>query len=203
MKIPAVRLIAAAATGIAVTLGLLFLMQLLIATGEDVSTEPRHFDFCWMCLEVPRPEPEPLEVNAPEKPARPAPIPALTVSPDISGKEFVDVRYTPPPPATDLEPITLGGAVDSPLMTIFKVAPVYPPPALVRKIEGYVIVRYDVSAQGAVSGAQIVESSDNIFDAAVVTALNKFRYQPRTVDGVPQETKGLERMFRFEIEKEQ
>lgn len=57
--------------------------------------------------------------------------------------------------------------------------PEYPRRALDLRIEGHVIVLYDISAQGRVENIRIVDAKpNNIFNRAVIQAMKQWRYQP-------------------------
>ncbi len=72
-------------------------------------------------------------------------------------------------------------------------APSYPRAAQRREIEGHVVVRYNVTPEGAVDGIEVVESAPNgIFDRAVMRALAEWRYSAAT-----EATEGVERRFDF------
>ena len=58
------------------------------------------------------------------------------------------------------------------------VKPIYPEAALRRNIEGRVSVTFDVFADGSTGNIRIIErNGKSVFDHAVVTAVQKFRYQ--------------------------
>jgi len=59
------------------------------------------------------------------------------------------------------------------------VEPDYPAAARAQGIEGYVLVEYDVTAEGMVTNARVVESDPpGVFDAAALTAVSKWRFHP-------------------------
>ena len=61
---------------------------------------------------------------------------------------------------------------------------VYPPAARAAGIEGHVVVRYDVTAAGAVANPRVVESVPaGTFDAAALASLSRWRFRPRVEDG--------------------
>ena len=61
---------------------------------------------------------------------------------------------------------------------------VYPPAARAAGIEGHVVVRYDVTAGGAVANAEVVESEPaGTFDAAALASLSRWRFRPRIENG--------------------
>ncbi len=72
-------------------------------------------------------------------------------------------------------------------------APSYPRAAERREIEGHVVVRYNVTPDGAIDGVEVVESAPNgIFDRAVMRALEQWRYS-----AAAETTEGVERRFDF------
>lgn len=62
------------------------------------------------------------------------------------------------------------------------VAPVYPVRALERGLEGYVILKYTVTAQGTVKDVVVVKSTSKLFNASAVSAARQYRYKPLGVD---------------------
>ncbi len=65
-------------------------------------------------------------------------------------------------------------------------APVYPRGAERRKIEGHVIVTYNVETDGKVSNIAVAEAvPEGVFDDAAMKAVSKWKYEPpaSTVEG--------------------
>ncbi|MYE84019.1 MAG: energy transducer TonB [Gammaproteobacteria bacterium] len=61
---------------------------------------------------------------------------------------------------------------------------VYPPAARAAGIEGHVVVRYDVTAEGAGANPVVVESEPaGTFDAAALASLSRWRFRPRIARG--------------------
>lgn len=72
-------------------------------------------------------------------------------------------------------------------------APEFPRAAERREIEGHVVVRYNVSAEGTVSDVEVVEATPaGIFERAVMRALENWRYV-----AAAEPTEGVERRFDF------
>lgn len=194
------RILSSAAIGTAVTTGLLFLMQFLIATGEEIIIEPREGSTLeWIALETD----EQLIVDPPvwERPP-PAPVPPVDKPHGPIGEigiGFVPPGPPPPTPASDqrLNSLNFG---DGPLISIIRVKPQYPTIAAARGLEGTVLVQYDVTTIGTVANVVVIESSNSIFNRAAIAATYRFRYKPRIVDGVPYGAKDLRNLFRFEME---
>lgn len=57
--------------------------------------------------------------------------------------------------------------------------PEYPRRALDMRLEGYVVVLYDVNDNGRIENIRIIESKpNNIFDRSVINAMRMWKYQP-------------------------
>ena len=171
-------------------------MHVLIVIGEDVHTDRPKLKLQIRALPS-DPVTEVAEEPRQEQAWEPLPIPSFTVSQAEPGEPFTPVRFVPEPPATAIIGVISGGSQ----RLMLKAMPPYPALALDRKIEGYVIVQYDVLATGEVGNAVIVESSDELFNTVSVQAIRSFRYQPRLGDGAEIKTEGLKRMFKFEINR--
>ncbi len=70
-------------------------------------------------------------------------------------------------------------AGDNGLVAKKRVAPVYPRGAERRKIEGHVVVTYNVNTDGSVSDVAVAEAvPEGVFDDAAVKAVSKWKYKP-------------------------
>lgn len=77
---------------------------------------------------------------------------------------------------------------------------VYPPGAKAEGIEGYVAIRYDVTAQGMVVNAEVVEAEpEGVFEEAALASIVHWRFRAATVGGKPVETPGLVSTLRFRL----
>ena len=88
-------------------------------------------------------------------------------------------------------------------MPLVKVLPIYPRRALLRGEEGWVLLRFTITASGRVKDIEVVESTDSIFERPSIEAAKKFKYQPRIVNGEPVEVTGVLHYVRFGIEEGQ
>lgn len=186
--------------GLLVTTGLLFLMQILIATGEDIITEPRiRYVVDW--VRVPEPEQTAIIEPAPVKPDRP-PTPPKTRATETSENDGFGggVLVEPPVPTRSRPEISDIPFGDGPLINVIKVQPQYPPAAERRGLSGVVIVRFDVTEIGTVENAVVVESSNSVFNKAAIDAASRFKFKPRVVDGKTYGAKGLRQQFRFDMD---
>jgi protein TonB len=190
------------ALGAVVTFGLLFLMQILIATGRGALSDTTSFritDF----VRVERNEVIETRKDKPEKPPEPEIPPDMPLP---SNADSIDNAMAVSMSAPSLDAnITVGGigfgASDGEYLPIVKVAPVYPSRALSRSLEGYVIVEFTVTRTGTVQDVFVVESTSTLFEKAATDAALKFKYKPRVIDGEPVEVPGVRNKISFEIQQ--
>lgn len=189
--------------GTIVTLSLLFVMHLLIATGKAALTKPRdraQLDF----VRVRRNESLNVEDFTPEKPPKPPETPPETPPQDMD-------NIDPDAPTVNVAPpeVTAGTDIGGPggmniaegdYLPIVRVAPVYPARALSRGLEGYVDMQFTVTTTGTVKDPVVVYSTSSLFERAATRAVLKFKYKPRVVDGVPVEVPGVKTRITFQIE---
>ncbi|MBC3766034.1 M56 family metallopeptidase [Neptunicella marina] len=77
-------------------------------------------------------------------------------------------------------------------MPVKRIEPLYPPEAIEQKLNGSVVLRFDIEADGSTSNIEIVKSQpENTFDKNSVAALKQWIYKPRIVGGVAQKQSGL------------
>lgn len=90
---------------------------------------------------------------------------------------------------------------DGDSLPLVKVEPNYPTRALQRGIEGYVVLSFTVTETGSVEDP-VVEVSEppGVFDRSATKAVQKFKYRPKVVDGVPMRVEGRKHRFVFELE---
>ncbi len=190
--------------GVIVTLSLLFVMQLLIATGKAALTKPRdraQLDF----VRVRRNESLNVEDFTPEKPPPPPEVP-----PEAPPQEMDSVDPSAPtinvaPPTVSAE-TNIGGPggmniAEGDYLPIVRVAPVYPARALSRGLEGYVDLSFTVTTVGTVRDPVVLFSTSSLFERAAMRAVLKFKYKPRVVDGVPVDVPDVKTRITFKIEE--
>jgi TonB family protein len=65
------------------------------------------------------------------------------------------------------------------LPVLIKVNPIYPIQAYNNKIEGWVVITYDISKLGVPFNVRVSKSSiSNIFDSSAIDAVKQWRYRP-------------------------
>ena len=190
--------------GVVVTLSLLFLMQVLIATGKQALTKPRDrakLEF----VRVKRNESLNTEDFTPEKPPKPPETPPETPPQDMDSVDPTAPTINVAPPTVASE-TSIGGPggmniAEGDYLPIVRVAPVYPARALSRGLEGYVDMSFTVTTTGTVKDPVVVFSTSSLFERAAIRAVLKFKYKPRVVDGVPVEVPNVKTRITFKIEE--
>ena len=85
------------------------------------------------------------------------------------------------------------------LLPVVTVAPVYPARAQSRRLEGYVDLRFTVTATGTVRDPLVDHSTSSIFDKSAMAAVLKYKYKPRVVNGKAVDTTGVTTRVVFKI----
>ena len=196
------RFAIAGVTGLVVTFALLWVMQILIATGKDALTTKRDFRFVDF-VRIKREEVVNLDEDKPEKPPEPEQQPPDMPQPQVdqlNTSDTVNISFTRT--GIELDPTRGNFAiVDGDYLPIVKVAPIYPRRAQTRGLEGYCLLEFTVTRTGTVRDARAIECSSSLFERASVNAAMKFKYKPRVVDGQEIEVPGVQHIIRFEIEQ--
>jgi protein TonB len=72
------------------------------------------------------------------------------------------------------------------LVPMVVLPPQYPPRALMRRIQGYVVVSFVVDTRGLVSSVDVIEAEPpGYFEDAARSAVERWRFRPHTRDGEP------------------
>ena len=79
--------------------------------------------------------------------------------------------------------------LDNPLITLTRIPPIYPMQAKRMGVQGWVKVRFVVTAQGAVERITIVDASPpDVFERSVTHCVSRWRFKPGTLEGTPVNT---------------
>jgi protein TonB len=199
-----VRLAIGVALGLAVTAGLFWMMQYLIATAdrslnEDASGNLVDFVRLKRDESIQRRQLKPKKPPPPEAPPPQPPTPKLEELNPSAEK----IAIAAVPVETDIE-MSGGfslGVGEGDYLPIVKVAPIYPQRALSRGIEGFCVVQYTVTNLGTIKDPVVVESmcTSSLFHRASIQASLKFKYKPRVIDGQAVEVPGVQNKFTYEI----
>ena len=187
------------------TLLLFFVMQSLIANGaliEQQSSIVKVVDATMpeiameVIVQVVKPEPiEPLD-DTPPIPER-----IFTTS---NGPIIPITRIDVSNPELSVIDNATFVMADGEMMPLVNVVPTYPSRALQNRIEGWAQVRFTVTETGNVRDVSVIDAEpERVFDRASIQAAEKFRYQPRVVDGVAVEVPNVQYVFRYELTDDQ
>ena len=189
--------------GMVVTLSLLFVMQLLIASGKQALTDPRErhkLEF----VRVKRNENLNTADFTPEKPPKPPETPPETPPQELDNIDPTAPTISIRPPQISAD-TNIGGQgsmniAEGDYLPIVRVAPVYPTRALTRELEGFVDMSFTVTTAGTVKDPIVLQSTSSLFERAATRAVLKFKYKPRVVDGIPVEVVGVKTRITFVLE---
>jgi periplasmic protein TonB len=105
-------------------------------------------------------------------------------------------------PNANLGKLSLAAGSDTDVLPLVRIPPDYPPRAIERGIEGWVIVRFTITATGAVKDPVIVDAQPKgIFDKAVLRSIVRWRYNPKVEGGVAVERVGVQTKLTFKLKK--
>jgi len=194
------RYVAAIGIGAAVTFGLLFIMQYMIKSGQnalDDNARVKIVDF----VRVEREQIVERKQEKPDKPPEPQEMPDMPEPQSGNFESSLKINIAAPQVSMNANMSGLGfGVSDGEYLPIVKVAPIYPPRAQARGLEGYVVVQYTVTVDGSTKDVVVVESTSSLFDRAAIESAEKYKYKPRIIDGSPVEVAGVTTKIVFELE---
>ncbi len=138
---------------------------------------------------VPKPKPQPTEIKEmvalPKFEPVPMPAAAAPAAPAVSAPSTSSAKTKTPTTGSgsgDSDPI------DSGVVPLLEVRPIYPRRAQARNIEGDITVEFTVQTDGSVDDAVVVstepEGIEGIFDDAALTAISKWKFKAKTVNGI-------------------
>lgn len=205
---------------ILVNFGLFTLMQKMIAekdVGRQVTENIQLLDFVRVKQEdkteikkreLPKkplpPDEPPPPPKAPtqqlDKPKAPTPkldVPRIDVPLNIAGGPYLgDFANVPVAPITSPTISSTAPTIDNDVVPLVRVPPQYPRMASRRGIEGVVTVSFTITKDGQVRDPVVISAKpENIFDSAALSAVLKWKFKPKFVDG-----QAVERRATQEIE---
>lgn len=139
-------------------------------------------------IPVPKFEPVPSFIPAP-----PVAAPAPAAAPSASSNSRATASTTGH--GRDSSKTAVSGVVP-----LLRVPPKYPARAASRHIEGWVKVEFTIQTDGSVADAVVVASEpENIFDEAALTAIGKWEFKEKIVNGVAVPQRAVQRL-QFKLE---
>jgi protein TonB len=136
------------------------------------------------------------------QPDKPPPVPEV---PQLNfAKGSVENNVAQLTPVVDansaMSKMKMTAGSDRDIIPLVRINPDYPPRALSRGIQGWVIVQFTISATGTVKDPRVVDSSNSIFDDAALKAISRWRYNPKVEEGVAVERVGVQTKLVFQLE---
>lgn len=199
------RYAAAAASAAIFTFALFFVMQSLIARhSASFQENDRHWGLDFVRLK----REETVERKKRERPKqieRSESMPQVaTVRNQPSAPHMRVVKVNAPkfdPSLSLAGGPTLTAGADTDVVPLVRVDARYPTRAQARGIEGWVYLRFTVTAQGTTTDVEVLDSDPKgTFDRAALSAVKKYKYKPRIEGGVPVARPGVEVVLSFEME---
>lgn len=189
----------------AITFGLFYFMQALIATGDRVEQNLTIV----RVVDATMPE---IELEVIEEIDQPDPIEDLNEPPPEQENRTVDLDSGPSLAIARTEididtGLELGNAsiaiTDGEMLPLVNVTPEYPTRAAQRGIEGWCQVAFTVDGDGNVVEDTIVvvdAEPPGMFDRSSIRAASRFKFQPRVKDGVGVAVPNVQYVFRYVLE---
>ena len=207
---PQLRYLSALILGVLISLGLFFLMQSLIDSGEqntNASSEGQIMEFIRIREDETLSIKDRRKPQKPKPPKEPPPPPKLIVEKQV--KPTMN-RIKIEIPNIDLPSIAGGGPflgnwagnplAEGDVLPIVRIDPQWPREALVEGIEGYVVVEVTIGADGSVKDVRVIQAEPKrMFDRNVIRAVLKWKFKPRIINGVPVERKAIQ-MLEFTLD---
>src|SRR5690606_32586966 len=160
--------------------------------GVDGIREATRIDFSRMIRD------SQVEVKREKKVEREKP-PQRTATPRMNFENQLEILN----PITEVVPLidtrgamsrmSMGSGSDRDVMPLVRVPPEYPPRALTRGLEGWVLVQFTITTIGTVKDAVVVDAQpEGVFNDAALKAIARWRYNPRVDGGVAVERVGVQ-----------
>jgi len=140
-----------------------------------------------------------------EKPEQAPPPPELNMAKAMNPSDAVGEIVPIVDTSMELEKAsTLGSGAgsDRDIVPLVRVDPEYPPRAKQQGVEGYVDLEFTITPVGTVKDPKVIGASPAlVFDRAAIQAVRKWRYNPKTENGVAVARSGVQVRLRFQITK--
>ncbi|SIO35007.1 energy transducer TonB [Salinivibrio sp. ES.052] len=179
------------------TLGLFMLMALMVGHGSQRPQEKSTSMSIDIFMQEPDTEVQRRQRSVPKRP-KPPEVPD-TPTPVTQTQSQSTSSPQPDMPNLDLQSGIQGVMVQAPslgdldlntgpnnqqAMPLFRVEPNYPPRAMRRNLEGYVVVSFTISPSGRPQDLTVVDANPpRVFEREALRALRKWKYEPKVVGG--------------------
>lgn len=200
----AIRWLISLCLAVVVTLGLFYFMQALISSGSELETQNNVVRI----VDATMPE---IVMEVIQEVERPEQIEMVDDQPPPPDNRSVDMDPTAglaisrDAGSTDIE-INIDsaglGISDGEMLPLVNIQPQYPTRAAQRGIEGWCQVSFTVTAEGGVRDVVVVDAEpQGMFDRSSIRAAERFRFQPRVVNGEAVDVPNVQYVFRYQLEE--
>lgn len=192
------------ALGAVTAFGLFWVMQSLVNVEGELKESGSRLSIDFVRLRRDNaPEAKKREPPKREKPEQAPPPPEMNMAKAMNPGDAVGEIIPMVDTGMELEQATSlstgSSGSDRDIVPLVRVDPEYPPRAKQRGISGWVDVEFTISPLGTVQDARVIGANPaHVFDRATLRAIRKWRYNPRTEDGVPVARTGVKVRIRFE-----
>ncbi|MCG9966398.1 energy transducer TonB [Shewanella xiamenensis] len=182
-----------------ITLGLFVFMAQLIHNPQPLSGQASDAPQINILMSERTPIP-PKETRKPEPP-KPIPTRERVTTPGESTEvvDFSPQTFTPEMPIQTT--LFTPSSMSAEALPLVQVSPRYPIEASQNGKEGYVVVGFDITAEGTVSNVRVLDANPKrVFDKAALSAVQNWKYKPKFDAGkaVPQLNQQVQLDFKLE-----
>jgi len=198
------RLIASVALGMVTAFGIFWVMQALVTVSGELREPGAKLSVDFVRLRRDNaPEMKKREPPKREKPEQAPPPPEMNMAKAMNPGDAVGEIIPIVDTGMELENATnlsAGAGSDQDIVPLVRVDPEYPPRARQQGIEGWVDVEFTITPVGTVQDPVVIGANPTyVFDRAALRAVRKWRYNPKTENGVAVARSGVQVRLRFEI----
>lgn len=199
LRVPFALLLAAA-----VSLGLFYLMHIMISSGHGRLDRTENYsvvDFVRLKRESETQLKKRVIPEKPPLPKEPPPPPQMSVA-QTPDPQMPQIRMNMPKiSATGVTGGPFMGVVgagvsttaNAELIPLVRIAPRYPRKAAMAGTEGWVKLSFTVTKDGSVKDVEVLEAEPKrVFDRAAKQAILKWKFKPKVVDGQPVERQAVQ-----------
>lgn len=190
------------AAAAAVTFALFWVMQALIGVAGEMLEEKPSFvvDFVRLKRDT-EPEIKKREIPDRKPPEQPPPPPQMNFSQNLNPDDGIGVIVPIVEASLDLMIADLGaGGSDRDVVPLVRIQPQYPMSAKQRGVEGWVELRFTITAAGTVADIVVTASvPGTIFNKSAVQAVSKWKYNPKIENGTAVDRPGVRQRIKFEL----
>jgi len=186
-----------------VTASLAFLMAYMISVEGEPGPDITELNFdLFPQVDVIDPTP-PVELRPVDSIAPPPPPPVIETQASLTPDSDLTVMAGTIP---QIEVEGIGGGEinlnrsDRDVLPVVRIIPSYPLREAERGIEGMCVLQFDVTTAGSPVNIQVLQCDSSGFARESVRAVERWRYNPRVRDGVPQMYRGVQTRLEFKLD---